>query len=135
MIGAGGRGLVLCHADYSPQKQTTTKQCGLTGDFIALGFDAAGFAAGFTPGGDAAVALAQIAVGVGGTSNSGAGHDNIGIGLGAAGIGAALFTPAAKATGVLAKAIPGVGATIAIASALHDAKSLYDHFNGNCPGE
>ncbi|WP_322966064.1 RHS repeat-associated core domain-containing protein [Sphingomonas fuzhouensis] len=115
--------------------QAPTHHCKLTGDIIALGFDAAGFLAGFTPGGDAAVALTQIALGAGATTNSGAGHDNLGIGLGSAGMISALFTPAAKATGLLARTIPGLGAAIAITSTIHDAKGLLDHLNGNCPSD
>jgi hypothetical protein len=127
-----GKWLPHCFDSTPVPSAHNNNNCGLLADVkqngLAVGFDIAGIAAGFTPGGDAAVALAQIAVGVGAVSNSGATQDNTGLGLGVAGITTALFTPAARATGTLARAIPGAGAIIAGASALHDLKAFYDGY-------
>lgn len=105
----------------------------LSKNAVSIAFDVAGVAAGFVPGGDGAVAVAQLYVGVGSTVNSastygGSARDKAGLGLNFGSLGTALVTPAAKATGVLAKSVPILGAVISAAGAINDGISVYNDY-------
>jgi hypothetical protein len=98
-------------------------------NWVSLGFDVAGVGAGFLPGGDAVVAIAQIGVGVGSTVNSAMsantttaeGQRATGGAIGSIfGIQLAALAPAAKFAGVGAKAVPVLGALVSLAGGLND---------------
>jgi len=99
---------------------------------VALSFDATGIGAGFVPGGDAAVAIAQSTVSFGSGIYSGFHHDTTGEALSLTAYGTSILTPIAKAMGGdIAKAVPGLGTFISVVSFAHDVQNLYEDY-GSC---
>ena len=125
-------GALVCTPTAPNNAPRTPAQCAgaaLKKNAVSLAFDAAGVGAGFLPGGDAVVAIAQIGVGVGSTVNSALsantttaeGQRATGGALGSIfGIQLAALAPAAKYAGVGAKAVPVLGALVSLAGGLND---------------
>lgn len=115
-VGPNGNG--------GPTKSACAGQA-LKKNAASLAFDAAGVAAGFLPGGDAVVSLAQVGVGIGSTVNSAISSNTrtaegkralAGTFGGIFGIQLAALAPAFPAV----KAIPVIGAAFSVAGAVAD---------------
>jgi RHS repeat-associated protein len=107
-----------------PKPKPTPSQCAqraLRKNAVALTLDAAGFGAGFLPGGDLVVAGVQAGVSVASGVNSAVSGDAFGTVSGVLGLPASFAGYGAKFVGVGAKAIPGIGSAISAFGFLNDA--------------
>jgi hypothetical protein len=124
-------------------KQVQCAQQAFGQNAVSLGFDAAGFAAGFLPGGDTVVAVAQIGLGAASTANSAisantttpSGQRALGGAIGSIfGIQLSALAPAAQYAEVGAKAVPFLGALVSLAGGLNDAYQTYADYQACLAG-
>lgn len=101
---------------------------------IALGLDYAGVGAGFLPAGELAVAGVQMGIGVASTVNSSIGGDVPGAVTSIFDFQLSAMEPAAKLTGVGARAVPFLGAVVSAAGFLNDALNGYKDYQSCMAG-
>jgi hypothetical protein len=115
-------------------KQVQCAQQGLTNNGVAFGLDVAGVAAGFLPGGELVIAGAQIGVNTASTVNSAMSGDVTGGMTSIFGLQLAALEPAAKWTGVGAKAVPFLGSVVGAFGAANDGWQAYQSYQSCMAG-